>query len=63
MKGNEITLEKIREIKKGNNLKNENLYKEIRDEIITFLNQESEYTKNHSLFLANEIISIIINKL
>jgi tRNA uridine 5-carbamoylmethylation protein Kti12 len=31
----------------------------LRDEIIKFMNSESDYTKNHSLFIANEMLSIM----
>lgn len=55
-----LTLEEIREKRRLKNLEQEENKKiAIRNEILEFMEYESEYTKNHKLFIANEIISII----
>jgi hypothetical protein len=58
-----INLEIIKKKKElDNNKKEETLRREIRDELLIFFKSESEYTKNHSLFLANECVRIMFRK-
>ena len=60
MKKEHLTLEDIREKRHLKNLEQEEAKKiAIRDEILEFMEYESEYTKKHKLFIANEMISII----
>ena len=57
-----LKLDDIRIKRSQKNLEQEENKKiAIRDEILEFMEHESEYTKKHKLFIANELISIINN--
>lgn len=62
MEKTHLTLDEIRIKKNQKNLEHEKNKKlAIRNEILEFMEHESEYTNRHKLFITNEIM-FIINK-